>query len=112
MFCFQFQCLNTSAFSCSRTKIDICQVYDAINDDAELPNIDYPDRDSSKAIVEFHACKQLWSIMQDQIFCAFGQYAAIWIYLQTLLFNSNNEFLAASAAVLESIGTFKVNSFN
>merc|ERR1712130_718182 len=45
------------------------EVYDAINDDAELPNIDYPDRDSSKAIVEFHA---------------------------------------SSAAVLESIGTFKV----
>jgi len=45
------------------------EVYDAINDDVELPNIDYPDSDASKAIVEFHA---------------------------------------SSAAVLESIGTFKV----
>jgi len=31
------------------------EVYDAINDDAELPNIDYPERDAAKAIVEFHA---------------------------------------------------------
>ena len=54
-----------------KVKLDIVQVYDAINDDVELPNIDYPDSDASKAIVEFHACKQLWSIMQDQIFCAF-----------------------------------------
>jgi len=45
------------------------EVYDAINDDVELPNIDYPDSDASKAIIEFHA---------------------------------------SSAAVLESIGTFKV----
>jgi len=45
------------------------EVYDAINDDQELPNIDYPGSDTSKAIVEFHA---------------------------------------SSAAVLESIGTFKV----
>jgi len=45
------------------------QVYDAINEEKELPDITYPDSDASKAIVEFHA---------------------------------------SSAAVLESIGTFKV----
>jgi len=44
-------------------------VYDAINEHEELPNIDYPDSDADKSIVEFHA---------------------------------------SSAAVLESIGTFKV----
>ena len=33
------------------------QVYDAINENEELPNIEYPDSDASKAIVEFHACK-------------------------------------------------------
>ena len=32
-------------------------MYDAINEHEELPNIDYPDSDASKAIVEFHACK-------------------------------------------------------
>lgn len=31
------------------------EVYDAINEHDELPNIDYPDSDASKAIVEFHA---------------------------------------------------------
>merc|ERR1719369_984085 len=45
------------------------QVYDAINEDTELPNIEYPDSDAAKSIIEFHA---------------------------------------SSAAVLESIGTFKV----
>ena len=33
------------------------QVYDAINEDSKLPNIEYPDTDASKAIIEFHACK-------------------------------------------------------
>ena len=33
------------------------QVYDAINEEKELPDITYPDSDASKAIVEFHACK-------------------------------------------------------
>ena len=33
------------------------QVYDAINEDTKLPNIEYPDTDATKAIVEFHACK-------------------------------------------------------
>jgi hypothetical protein len=32
-------------------------VYDAINEHEELPNIEYPDSDSEKSIVEFHACK-------------------------------------------------------
>ena len=50
-----FQCSHTSVSL--QTKIDIFQVYDAINDDVELPNIDYPDSDASKAIVEFHACE-------------------------------------------------------
>lgn len=45
------------------------QVYDAINEDAEMPNIEYPDSDAAKSIIDFHA---------------------------------------SSAAVLESIGTFKV----
>merc|ERR550519_1127210 len=31
------------------------KVYDAINDDAALPNIEYPDHDAARAIVEFHA---------------------------------------------------------
>jgi len=47
----------------------IQKVYDAINEDSELPNIEYPDSDAKKSIVEFHA---------------------------------------SSAAVMESIGTFKV----
>jgi len=45
------------------------QVYDAINEDAEMPNIEYPDSDAAKSIIDFHA---------------------------------------SSAAVLESIGTFKI----
>jgi len=47
----------------------IQKVYDAINEDSEMPNIGYPDADAKKSIIEFHA---------------------------------------SSAAVLESIGTFKV----
>jgi len=47
----------------------IREVYDAINENEELPNIEYPDSDEQKSIIEFHA---------------------------------------SSAAVLESIGTFKV----
>ena len=43
-----------------KTKIDIFQVYDAINDDVELPNINYPDSDATKAIVEFHACERIF----------------------------------------------------
>jgi len=31
------------------------EVYDAINDHAELPNIDYPDSHENKSIIEFHA---------------------------------------------------------
>jgi len=31
------------------------KVYDAINDDSELPNIEYPDSDAAKSIIEFHA---------------------------------------------------------
>merc|ERR1719500_2646409 len=31
------------------------EVYDAINDNAELPNIEYSDSDKPKSIVEFHA---------------------------------------------------------
>merc|ERR1719242_1493454 len=31
------------------------KVYDAINEDSKLPNIEYPDTDASKAIIEFHA---------------------------------------------------------
>jgi len=45
------------------------EVYDAINEDSAMPNIEYPDSDASKSIIEFHA---------------------------------------SSAAVMESIGTFKV----
>ena len=33
------------------------QVYAAINEDSKLPNIEYPDTDANKAIIEFHACK-------------------------------------------------------
>eukprot|EP00090_Calanus_glacialis_P017020 TRINITY_DN265_c0_g1_i1.p1 TRINITY_DN265_c0_g1~~TRINITY_DN265_c0_g1_i1.p1 ORF type:complete len:852 (+),score=219.25 TRINITY_DN265_c0_g1_i1:267-2822(+) len=31
------------------------EVYDAINDHSELPNIEYPDSDAEKSIMEFHA---------------------------------------------------------
>jgi len=31
------------------------QVYDAINEETELPNITYPDSDEAKSIIEFHA---------------------------------------------------------
>jgi len=31
------------------------QVYDAINEEKELPDIDYPDSDAAKSIIEFHA---------------------------------------------------------
>eukprot|EP00090_Calanus_glacialis_P017022 TRINITY_DN265_c0_g1_i4.p1 TRINITY_DN265_c0_g1~~TRINITY_DN265_c0_g1_i4.p1 ORF type:complete len:628 (+),score=150.87 TRINITY_DN265_c0_g1_i4:224-2107(+) len=47
----------------------IQKVYDAINEDSEMPNIEYPDADAKRSIIEFHA---------------------------------------SSAAVMESIGTFKV----
>jgi len=33
----------------------IRQVYDAINEDSEMPTIEYPDSDAAKSIVEFHA---------------------------------------------------------
>ncbi len=33
------------------------KVYDAINEEAELPNVVYPDSDETKSIVEFHACE-------------------------------------------------------
>ena len=33
------------------------KVYDAINENEELPNIEYPDADAAKSIIEFHACK-------------------------------------------------------
>ena len=39
------------------TLLPSVQVYDAINEHEELPNIEYPDSDSEKAIIEFHACK-------------------------------------------------------
>jgi len=53
----------------SHMSVKLRQVYDAINEHEELPNIEYPDSHADKAIIEFHA---------------------------------------SSAAVLESIGTFKV----
>merc|ERR1719433_2396355 len=53
----------------STSQDGITKVYDAINEDSELPTITYPDSDAAKAIIEFHA---------------------------------------SSAAVMESIGTFKV----
>ena len=33
------------------------QVYDAINENPDCPNISIPDETEDKAIVEFHACK-------------------------------------------------------
>jgi len=33
----------------------VTKVYDAINEEAELPNVVYPDSDESKSIIEFHA---------------------------------------------------------
>ena len=33
------------------------QVYDAINEDSEMPNIEYPDADAKRSIIEFHACQ-------------------------------------------------------
>ena len=46
-----------SIHSCQINLIAKYQVYDAINEDSKLPNIEYPDTDASKAIIEFHACK-------------------------------------------------------
>merc|ERR1719361_3237858 len=40
--------------SASASRDGITKVYDAINEDTELPNITYPDSDSAKAIIEFH----------------------------------------------------------
>ena len=40
----------------SEPLLDI-QVYDAINEETELPNITYPDSDEAKSIIEFHACE-------------------------------------------------------
>ena len=45
------------------------QVYDAINENPEAPNISFPDEDEAKAIVDFHACKSDWSVA----FCALIQ---------------------------------------
>ena len=42
---------------CQTNLITKHQVYDAINEDSKLPNIEYPDTDANKAIIEFHACK-------------------------------------------------------
>ena len=32
-------------------------MYNAVNEDSEMPNIEYPDSDAAKSIIEFHACK-------------------------------------------------------
>jgi len=42
------------------------EVYDAINDNAELPDIEYSDSDKPKSIVEFHACKYIRYAFQIQ----------------------------------------------
>ncbi len=34
----------------------IFQVYDAINENPEAPNITFPDADADRAIIDFHAC--------------------------------------------------------
>jgi len=39
----------------SRMSSQVKQVYDAINEETELPNITYPDSDEAKSIIEFHA---------------------------------------------------------
>ena len=33
------------------------QMYDAINEDSDMPNIEYPDVDAKRSVIEFHACK-------------------------------------------------------
>lgn len=38
-----------------RMSDQVRQVYDAINEEKELPNITYPDSDEAKSIIEFHA---------------------------------------------------------
>ena len=56
MFCFRSS-VFVHLHSPPKIRLTTLQVYDAINDDVELPNIDYPDSDASKAIIEFHACE-------------------------------------------------------
>ena len=56
MFCFRSS-VFAHLHSPPKIRLPTFQVYDAINDDVELPNIDYPDSDASKAIIEFHACE-------------------------------------------------------
>lgn len=43
------------------TVYPIFKVYDAINENPEAPNIDFPDdADEQKAIIDFNACKTFY----------------------------------------------------
>ena len=43
------------------TVYQIFKVYDAINENPEAPNIDFPDdADEQKAIIDFNACKKFY----------------------------------------------------
>jgi hypothetical protein len=39
---------------------DVVQVYDAINENPDAPNLTWPDETNDKAIIEFHACESMY----------------------------------------------------
>ena len=61
--------------SLPKIRLTTFQVYDAINDDVELPNIDYPDSDASKAIIEFHACEFSGTSKRIIVYLYFGLFS-------------------------------------
>ena len=66
-------------------------MYDAINDNPDAPNLpDWPVDTDQKSIIEFHSCK-LYNMYQTERY----------IFLLMIFL-----FCLATAAVLESIGTY------
>ena len=63
----------------SEPLLDI-QVYDAINEETELPNITYPDSDEAKSIIEFHACEFYACVYIFNLPLSMGQYYGIVLF--------------------------------
>ena len=74
MFCFRSS-VFAHLHSPPKIRLTTFQVYDAINDDVELPNIDYPDSDASKAIIEFHACEFSGTSQRIIVYLYFGLFS-------------------------------------
>ena len=75
------------------------QVYDAINENPDAPNLpDWPVDTEQKSIIEFHSCEcateKYWMLQNNN-------YILLIMFISMALF-----FCLATAAVLESIGTY------